>query len=227
MAREIVTAKGSVRENGAASFYVLHEDPTDVSETLSVAMLGMSINCAKCHNHPMEKWTNDQYYAMANLFARVRAKSAAGGYQTVFSAAEGELIQPLTGKPRPPQPLDGNPIAKDWPGDRRQVLADWLVSRENPYFSRAIVNRVWANFMGVGLVEAVDDMRKTNPASNEKLLEALATYLADQKYDLKALMRTILQSETYQLSSQKLPGNADDQRFYTHDSPRGLIADVL
>src|SRR4051794_35403566 len=90
-----------------------------------------------------------------------------------------------------------------FPGGRRMALADWLVSRENPYFSRAIVNRVWANFLGVGLVEAVDDMRKTNPASNEKLLDALTTYLADQHFDLKVLMRTILQSETYQRSSQK------------------------
>jgi hypothetical protein len=226
-ARQVVTATGSTLENGAANFYLLNDDPTRISETVSMTFLGMSINCAKCHNHPMEKWTNDQYYGMANLFARVRTKSAAGGFQTVFSAGEGELIQPLTGKPRPPQPLDGKPIAMDWPGDRRQVLADWLVSRENPYFSRAIVNRVWANFMGVGLVEAVDDMRKTNPASSEKLLDALANYLADQHYDLKALMRTILQSETYQRSSQKLDGNAADRRFYSHYYPRRLIAEVL
>src|SRR3954469_15994747 len=98
---------------------------------------------------------------------------------------------------------------------RGAVLADWLVARENPYFSRAIVNRVWANFMGTGLVEAVDDMRKTNPASNEKLLAALADYLADQKFDLKVLMRLILQSESYQRTSETVAGNVADRRFYS------------
>jgi hypothetical protein len=145
----------------------------------------------------------------------------------IFSATAGDLVQPLSGRPRPPQPLDGKALPIEWQGDRRAALADWLVSRENPYFSRAIVNRVWANFLGIGLVEAVDDMRKTNPASNEKLLDALATYLADQHFDLKVLMRTILQSETYQRSSQKLAENAADRRFYSHYYPRRLIAEVM
>ncbi|MDB5319874.1 MAG: hypothetical protein JWN40_1505 [Phycisphaerales bacterium] len=227
LARQVVTATGNTLENGAGNFYLLNDDPTKVSETVSVTFLGMSINCAKCHNHPMEKWTNDQYFGMANLFARVHAKSAANGHQVIFSATEGDLVQPLSGKPRPPQPLDGKPLPLDWKGDRRAALADWLVSRDNPYFSRAIVNRVWANFMGVGLVESVDDMRKTNPASNEKLLDALAAYLADQRFDLKSLMRTILQSETYQRSSQKLEGNAADRRFYSHYYPKRLIAEVM
>ena len=111
--------------------------------------------------------------------------------------------------------------------DRRVPLADWLTSRDNPYFSRAIANRVWANFMGVGLVEAVDDLRVTNPASNEKLLSAAANFLADQKFDLKALMRAILQSETYQRSSQPLPENAADTRFYSRYYPRRMKAEVL
>jgi len=106
-------------------------------------------------------------------------------------------------------------------------LADWLVARENPYFSRAIVNRVWANFMGAGLVEAVDDMRKTNPASNEKLLSALADYLADQKFDLKMLMRLILQSECYQRTSETAAGNETDRRFYSHYYPKRLNAEVM
>jgi hypothetical protein len=118
-------------------------------------------------------------------------------------------------------------LAIDSPEDRRIALADWLVSRDNPYFSRAIVNRVWANFFGVGLVENVDDLRMTNPASNEKLLSAVANHLADQKFDLKALMRTILQSETYQRSSKSLPENAADTRFYSRYYPRRLMAEVL
>jgi hypothetical protein len=226
--RQIVTAKGSTLENGAANFFVLHEDPPNLAETTSVAFLGMSINCAKCHNHPMEKWTNDEYFGFANLFARVRMKSGAGeGDRIVFVANEGDLPQPRTGKPQPPRPLDGKVYPIESPADRREWLADWLTSRENPYFSRAIANRVWANFFGVGLVEAVDDLRMTNPASNEKLLSAAGKHLADQKFDLKTLMRTILQSETYQRSSRALPENAADTRFYSRYYPRRLMAEVL
>ena len=225
--RDLVTSAGGTLENGAASFFLLHDDPTEMAENVSQAFLGMSIQCAKCHNHPMEKWTNDQYFAFANLFSRVRVKSAPrAGNAVVFGAAEGELIQPVTGRPQRPAPLDGAPVAFDAPGDRREVLADWLVSPKNPYFSRSIANRVWANFMGVGLVEAVDDMRKTNPATNEKLLDALAAHLADAKFDLKALMRTILRSQTYQRSSRPTPGNAADRRFYSRFYARRLMAEV-
>jgi hypothetical protein len=226
-ARRVVTATGSTLENGAANFYLLHDDPSKAAETVSVAFLGMSVNCAKCHNHPLEKWTNNQYYGFANLFSRVRTKNAAGdGNFVVFAAAEGELIQPLTGRPQPPQPLDGQAVSFDDPADRRVHAADWLVSRDNPYFARAIVNRVWANYLGVGLVESVDDMRKTNPASNEALLGALSTYLADQKFDLKSLMRLILQSETYQRSSQPVGTNSADKRFYSHYYTKRLMAEV-
>jgi hypothetical protein len=176
----------------------------------------------------MEKWTNDQYYKMANLFARVRTKAgSADGDNIIFAASEGDLVQPRTGHPQPPTPLDGESVPMDSSEDRRTHLAAWLVSRDNPYFTRAIVNRVWANFFGVGLVDAVDDMRATNPASNEKLLSAAAKYLADQKYDLKALMREILQSETYQRSSTPLPENAADTRFYSRYYPRRLMAEVM
>jgi Protein of unknown function (DUF1553)/Protein of unknown function (DUF1549) len=227
-ARKVITAQGSTLENGAANFYVLHDDPRTMSETASQAFLGMSINCAKCHNHPMEKWTNNQYYQMANLFARVRTKTGSGeGDNVIFVSNSGDLIQPLTGKPQPPAPLDGKSVLIDSPEDRRTALADWLASRDNPYFSRAIVNRIWANFMTVGLVEAVDDMRVTNPPSNEKLLSTLATYLADQKFDLKALMRLIMQSETYQRASQTSSQNAAETRFYSHHYPRRLMAEVM
>ncbi len=227
-ARALVTARGSSLVNGAANFYTLHDDPTAMAETTSQAFLGMSVNCAKCHNHPMEKWTNDEYFGFANLFARVRAKSGpVEGERVIFAAASGDLPQPRTGRPQPPRPLDGRPMALDDPGDRREVLAEWLTARENPYFSRAIVNRIWKNFFGVALVENVDDLRLTNPASNEKLLSAAAKFLADEKFDLKALMRAILRSETYQRSSQSLPENAADQRFYSRYFPRRLMAEVL
>jgi len=226
-ARQLVTAKGSTLENGAANFYLLHEDPTEMAETMSQAMLGMSVQCAHCHNHPLEKWTNNQYFGLANLFARVRVKNGPGESQIVFAATEGNLIQPLTGKPQPPRALDAQPIDIDSPADRREHFADWLVAKENPYFSRAITNRVWANFLGVGLVVKVDDMRLTNPASNEKLLTALASYLVENKYDLKSLMRLILQSDTYQRSSKSTPQNQGDTRFYSRYYSRRIMAEVL
>ncbi|HVX14027.1 MAG TPA: DUF1549 and DUF1553 domain-containing protein [Pirellulales bacterium] len=227
-ARQVVTATGSTLENGATNYFVLHQDAPDVTETTTVAFLGMSVNCARCHNHPLEKWTNNQYYAMANLFARVKLKAAPGdGNTIVFAATEGELIQPLTGKPQVPTPLDGQPTPLESPDDRRQHLARWLTSPDNPYFSRAIVNRIWANFFGVGLVEMVDDMRLTNPASNEKLLNAAAKLLVDNRFDLKSLMRAILQSKTYQRSSNPLPENKGDARFYSRYYPKRLMAEVL
>jgi hypothetical protein len=226
--RKVMVAQGSTLENGAANFFVLHEDPKLMAETTSQAFLGMSVQCAKCHNHPMEKWTNDEYFGFANLFARVRTKSGtADGDNIIFASTRGDIVQPLTGKPQAPRPLDSKPLPMDSPDDRRVELAAWLTSPANGYFGRSIVNRVWANFYGVGLVEKVDDMRVTNPASNEKLLSATAKYLADQKFDLKALMRAILQSETYQRSSVPLPENASDTRFYSRYFPRRMSAEVL
>ena len=230
--REIITAAGSSHENGATNFYALHQSPEDMTENACQAFLGLSIGCAKCHNHPLEKWTNDQYYAMANLFSRVKAKGWGGeprngdGLRTLYVASSGELVQPRTGKPQPPTPLDGRPLAFDDPADRRIVLADWLTSPENPYFSRSIANRVWANFFGVGLVEQVDDLRTSNPASNEELLSAAARHLVDNQFDLKSLMRAILQSNAYQRSSMPLDGNREETRFYSRYYPKRMMAEV-
>ncbi|MEZ6153771.1 MAG: DUF1553 domain-containing protein [Pirellulaceae bacterium] len=232
-AREIVLAKGESTEQGATNFYALHQDPESLTENTCQAFMGLSIGCAKCHNHPLEKWTNDQYYGMANLFARVRAKGWGGdarngdGKRTLVVLDQGDLIQPSTGKPQPPTPLDATPLAFDDRGDRREALAQWLTSPENRYFSRAIANRVWAAYMGVGLVEAVDDLRASNPASSERLLNALADYLVEHNYDLKALMRLILTSQTYQRSSETVAGNAQDNRLYSRYYARRLMAEVL
>ena len=201
--RQVVSARGDTMKNGATNFYSVHQDPETMAENVSQAFMSLSINCAKCHNHPLEKWTNDQYYSFANLFARVRAKGWGGdarsgnGARTLFIANRGDLIQPRTGKPQPPAPLDGQAIESDSPEDRREALAEWLTAPENPYFTRSIANRVWANFFGRGIVEPVDDLRVSNPASNEPLLEAISAHLVENRYDLKALMRLILQSETY------------------------------
>jgi hypothetical protein len=231
--RELVTARGSSFENGATNFYALHQSPEDMAENVSQAFLGLSIGCAKCHNHPLEKWTNDQYYAFANLFSRVRAKGWGGdsrngdGLRTLVTATSGELVQPRTGKPQPPAPLDAEPLPLDSPVDRREYAADWLTSPDNVMFARSVTNRVWKAFYGVGLVEQVDDMRASNPASNEELLSAAAKYLVDEKYNLKSLVRTILQSEAYQRSSETLPENAGDSRYYSRYFPRRLLAEVM
>ena len=231
--RQVVSARGDTMKNGATNFYSVHQDPETMAENVSQAFMSLSINCAKCHNHPLEKWTNDQYYSFANLFARVRAKGWGGdarsgnGARTLFIANRGDLIQPRTGKPQPPAPLDGQAIESNSPEDRREVLAAWLTAPENPYFTRSIANRVWANFFGRGIVEPVDDLRVSNPASNEPLLEAISAHLVENRYDLKALMRLILQSETYQRTSAPLPENMGDQKYYSRYYPRRLMAEVL
>lgn len=231
--REIVTAKGSSVVNGATNFYALHQSPEDMAENISQAFMGLSIGCAKCHNHPLEKWTNDQYYSFANLFSRVRAKGWGGdprngdGKRILVNVGSGELIQPRTGKPQLPTPLDAEPLSLDSELDRREYLADWLVSKDNTYFARSITNRVWRNFMGVGLVEQVDDMRASNPSSNEELLQATSSYLVDENYNLKSLMKQILQSATYQRSSIPNPDNQGDQRYYSRYYPRRLMAEVM
>lgn len=224
----LLTSSGSTLENGATNFFVLHEDPLELAENTSLAFLGLSIGCARCHNHPLEKWTNDQYFGMANLFSRVRRKTGAdAGLQFVFAADSGELIQPLRGKPQPPRPLDGEPLPFEATADRRETLAAWVTSPDNPYFARAITNRVWANFLGRGLVENVDDLRLTNPASNAELHEALADYLVEHDFDLKALMREILGSATYQRSSEPIAGNEADTKHYAHYYPRRMMAEVM
>ena len=233
LVRQVISAKGDTMKNGATNFYSVHQDPETMAENVSQAFMSLSINCAKCHNHPLEKWTNDQYYSFANLFARVRAKGWGGdarngnGARTLFIADRGDLIQPRTGKPSPPAPLDGQPIESDSPEDRREALAAWLTSPDNPYFTRSIANRVWANFFGRGIVEPVDDLRVSNPASNEQLLEEIASYLVENNYDLKTLMRLILQSETYQRTSKPLAENMEDQKYYSRYYPRRLMAEVL
>ncbi len=231
--REVLTSTGNSFEQGQTNFYAINQTPEDMTENACQAFLGLSIGCAKCHNHPLEKWTNDQYYGMANLFARVKAKGWGGeprsgdGNRTLYVSTVGDLVQPRTGKPQPPTPLDGVPLAMDDPSDRRVPLAAWMTAPENPYFARSITNRVWKAYFGVGLVESADDLRVSNPASNEELLSAAAKSLIDSKFDLKALMRVILLSEAYQRSSQALPGNKTEQRFYSRYYPRRMMAEVL
>src|ERR1039457_3994428 len=237
-ASEIVTATGKTLDNGAANYWVIHRDPLDTSETMAQAFLGINISCAHCHNHPLAKWTQKDYYGMANLFARVRLKtSAPSGFRpgvgslfndvTVYSAPTGEFMDDRLMIPLPPKPLDARALSSEVPGDTRLYFAKWLTSQENPYFERNIVNRVWRNFMGRGLIEPVDDLRDTNPATNDELLDALVKDFVEHNFEVDHLIRTIMQSATYQASSRPLKDHADDDKYGSHFVIRRLPAEVL
>jgi hypothetical protein len=227
-ARDILTAKGGTLRQGAANYFVLHKDVTDLTEATSVTFMGMSITCCRCHNHPLEKWTQDQYWGMANLFARVGMKNGERtGDVVVQSLPSGDVLHPRRGVAMPPTPLDGKPLPADSPLDRREYFADWLTAPDNPYFARALINRVWRNFLGRGLVEAEDDLRETNPPSNEELFAALSKDFIGHQYDVKRLIRTIMNSATYQRSSEPSPANVSDDRFYSHYLIRRLPAEVI
>jgi hypothetical protein len=228
LAREILTAQGSNLENGAANYWILHKEPIDLTETTTQAFLGMSVQCARCHNHPLEKWTQNQYYRMANLLSRVRLKNGdRPGEVLAVVANDGNINHPRLGAPLPPQPLDGPEVSLDDARDRRAALADWMTASDNPYFAKALVNRVWKHLMGRGLVEAEDDLRLTNPPSNQELLDALAQDFIRGGFDIKALIRKIMLSEAYQRSAAPTGINAKDDRYYSHYLVKRLPAEAL
>jgi hypothetical protein len=227
-AYEIFTSSGDTRQNGALNYYVLHKDPIDLTETATEAFMGNRVTCARCHNHPLEKWTQKQYYELVNLFARVGLKNGSEpGDIVVYAKATGDVLHPKLLKPLPPTPLDGTPMSLDATDDRRVHFADWLASPQNVYFSRSLVNRVWANFMGRGLVESVDDVRATNPASNEELFAALSDDFVKSGYDVKRLIRTIMNSGVYQLSADSNADNQMDTKYYSRYFVKRLPAEVL
>jgi len=227
-AREIYTSSGNTRQNGALNYFVIHKDPIDIAENATQAFLGQRLTCARCHNHPLEKWTQKQYYQFANLFARVGEKNGdERGDIVVFAKASGDINHPRLLKPLPPTPLDGTPMSLDSPEDRRVHFAEWLTSKENAYFQRAIVNRVWGNFMGRGIVDPVDDVRATNPASNEELFRALCKDFVDHGFRVKHLVATIMNSAAYQLSAEANATNSNDNKYYSKYVVKRLPAEVL
>ncbi|HEV3383975.1 MAG TPA: DUF1553 domain-containing protein [Gemmata sp.] len=227
-ARDVLTASGSTLANGGGNYFVLHKDVSELAEATAVTFLGMSVGCAKCHNHPLEKWTQDEYWSFANLFSRVGLKNGdRSGEVLVQSRLDGEALHLRKGFAMQPMPLDGKPLPLDSAIDRRGYFVDWLTAPDNPYFARAIVNRVWKNYMGRGLVEAEDDLRVSNPSSNPELLDALAADFVKNKYDLKHLMRIILNSAAYQRSSKPVAANAADDRFYSRYLVRRLPGEVI
>jgi hypothetical protein len=236
--REIVTATGNTLQNGAANYWVIHRDPIDVSENMTEAFLGINITCAHCHNHPLAKWTQKDYYGMADLFARVRLKMGepAGDRPgigpifrdvTVYSGATGQYTDDRFTHPLPPKPLDAKALPLNTTINLRKYFANWLTSPSNPYFARAIVNRVWKNFMGEGVVEPVDDMRATNPPTNEALLNTMTKDFVAHHMDVDYLIRTIMESATYQTSSRPTKENVVDEKYYSHYVIRRLPAEVI
>jgi hypothetical protein len=227
-AREILTARGSNLSNGAANYFVMHRDIAELTEKTTVTFLGLSLTCARCHNHPIEKWTQDQYWALANLFSRVAQKNGdRPGEVIVYDLPSGDVPHLRRGIPMPPAPPDGPALDLSDPRNRREYFAAWLTSPDNPYFARALVNRVWRHFLGRGLVEPEDDLRLTNPPTNPELLDALTRDFVQHRFDVKHLIRTILNSATYQRSSQTVAENEADDRFYSHYLVRRLPAEVV
>jgi hypothetical protein len=227
-ARALLTAKGSTFENPPASYFRTSADTTSRAENTAQLFLGSRIQCAKCHNHPGDTWTQDAYHGIGMFFARVEQKAGTTpGEMIVSVGGKGEIIQPLSGRHARPR-LPGVGVV-DIPEDkdRREVFADWLTKADNPYFAKVAVNRVWGHLMGRGLVEQVDDFRVSNPPAHPELLDRLAADFVRDGHDLKKLTRTILKSRVYQLSSKTTPLNQNDNRYFSHAQARLLPAEVL
>ena len=228
MVQELLVSTGSSREDGALNYYQLHKDPISLTENTTVAFMGLRLTCARCHNHPLEKWTQVDYFKMANLFARVRQKNGdVPGEIIIYDDISGDIIHPRLNRALPPAPLDGKEIPLSSTHERREQLAKWLTSPDNPAFARTIVNRVWANFMGRGLANPVDDIRSTNPPSNEPLMDALVKDFVAHGYDVRYLAGTIMNSATYQRSWKTNPSNQNDDRYGSHYLSKRLSAEVI
>ncbi len=231
--RELITAQGSTFRNGAVTVFRDRRQPDEIAPMVSQLFLGIRLECAKCHHHPFEIWGQEDFYSFAAYFARIARKGTglsppiSGSEEIVFTGSRGEVRHPSTDQVLPPRPLFGKTPALDAQRDPRQALAGWIVSEDNPFFARVLVNRVWADLMGRGLVDPVDDLRATNPPSNGPLLEALARDFRQQGYDLKKLIRTILTSYVYGLSSIPNERNVTDTRNYSRHYRQRLRAEVL
>ena len=235
--RGLVTAEGSTFRNGASTLFRDRRSPDEVTTLVSQLFLGIRLDCAKCHHHPFERWSQDDFYSFAAFFARVGRKGTglsppiSGSEEVIMEAASGSVTHPLTGAVLSPRPLYGtvefseDELESDY--SIRGKLADWMVSNENDYFGKVMANRVWADMMGRGLVEPVDDLRATNPATNEPLLAALGKYFAENKYDIKKLIGIIAKSHVYGLSSEPTERNVADTRNYSRHYRVRLRAEVL
>ena len=225
--QELITASGSTFKNPAANYYQVQTDTLKTAENAAQVFMGMRIQCAQCHNHPFDRWTMNDYYSFAAFFPQIGRKPGEDPRETVvFDKGDGEIKHPVNGKSMVPKFLGGEaPEIKDQ--SRREVLAKWLASPDNPYFAKNMANIVWAHFMGKGIIDPVDDVRISNPATNPELLDALGVKFTEYKYDFKKLVRDICTSRTYQLSTRPNDSNALDDRNFSHAGIRRLRAEVL
>jgi uncharacterized protein DUF1553/uncharacterized protein DUF1549 len=230
LARTILTAAGGNYSNPPAGFYRRLRDPQLRAEEVAQLFMGVRIGCAKCHNHPGENWTQDDYYGLAAFFARVQYRDGPFFIQiydkeeTVLTKHGAEVAHPRSGATVQPK-LPGGPVSTE--ADRRGAFARWLTAPENPYFARAAANRIWFHLLGRGIVEPVDDFRGTNPPSIPPLLDALAEDLVAHDFDRKHLIRTIMNSRTYQSSGKPTATNADDVKYFSRYVPRRIAAEAL
>ena len=228
--REIITAKGSIFSSGPANYYKINSNSADLAEATAQLFLGARLQCAKCHHHPFEKYSQADYYAFSAFFSRVGNKNSEefglfGRETVVMVKSAGDVRHPRTGKVLKPKPLEGDEIDHDL--DRRIPLAAWLTSKDNRDFARSVVNRYMSYLLGRGLVEPVDDMRATNPPTNPAMMEGLTDHFIASNFDLKQLVRVIMSSRLYQLQSQPTMENVSDNKFYTHFKVKRISAEPL
>ncbi len=227
MVRELLGAQGGTFSVPSTNYYQNEQDNLKVAENVAQVFLGMRIQCAQCHNHPFDRWTMDDYYGFAAFFSQIGRKRGEDPRETiVFNRGGGDIRHPVTNQVVAPKFLGGE--APDTNGqDRRKVVADWIASPENPYFSKNLSNIVWAHFFGRGIVNEVDDVRVSNPPVNPQLLDALGQKFAEYNYDFKKLVRDICNSRTYQLSTQTNETNESDLTNFSHAILRRIRAEVL
>lgn len=229
---EILTASGSQYENPPALWYRTVRKSPEYVESVAQAFLGIRIQCAQCHHHPTERWSQADYFGLAANFARVGRK---GGFadaevptdEIIFLKPHGDVLHPRTGEALKPRPLGGSEFSLTANEDPRLSLSRWMTSQDNPYFARTMANRMWAHFLGRGIVHPIDDARSTNPPSNPELLTALAEHFTQHNYDIKQLIRAISSSYAYQLDSAPHAGNTGDTQTFSRFYPRRLGAEVL
>ena len=227
-ARQLLTSSGSTLAHPPANFYRTSTDMNECVETISQVFLGARLQCAKCHNHPFERWTQDNYYGLGAFFNRVqRRKTDRPGEMFVYTLFSGDVTQPRTGQVMLPWLPQTGSFDPPQDTDRRTAFADWLVSSDNPYFAKIEANRIWSQLFARGIVDPIDDFRDSNPPSNAPLLNALAEDFVSSGYDRKHLLRTILNSRTYQASYQTSALNQDDTKYFSHQEPRLLGAEQL
>ena len=231
--RELIASKGSTWRDGAVTMYRDRRTPEEITTLVSQLFIGVRLECAKCHHHPFEVWGQDDFYSFAAYFAKIGRKGTgisapiSGSEEYFYPGTRGEVKHPITGAVMQPKPLFGTAELPADEDDPRQVLADWMTSPDNDLFPQVMANRVWADLMGRGLVEPVDDFRATNPASNPELMQALGDHFRDSGYSLTEIVRAIAGSNVYQLTSLPSDRNIADTRYYSRHYRQRLRAEVL